>query len=55
LNGDIFGVSISDVSVYGTGIMIIIIGLLAVLAGYILARRAVGVEPPALCAPTRGE
>jgi hypothetical protein len=35
--------------VYGTGIMIV--GLLAVLAGYIPARRAS--TPPALCAPTR--
>jgi ABC-type antimicrobial peptide transport system permease subunit len=43
VRSQLFGVSTSDVSVYGTGIMIIC--LLAVLAGYIPARRAAAVDP----------
>jgi predicted permease len=43
LRSQLYGVSTSDAGVYGTGIMII--GLLAVLAGYIPARRAAAVDP----------
>ena len=43
VRGQLYGVSIADPAVYGMGVLVI--GFVALLAGWVPARRAAGVDP----------